>query len=170
MSDRSPTVTDRPPASGRYEFAFAAANLVCRIAAGVIFLWAGLSKAFDSSSTVLAVDAYQVLPRVLVRPVAAALPWIEIALGVFLLLGLFVRFAGVGVAVLSALFIVALAQAKARGLQIDCGCFGPGGSGDGVGWWEIARDLPLLLAGCYLAWRPSGPAQLDTRIGGEVES
>jgi uncharacterized membrane protein YphA (DoxX/SURF4 family) len=142
-------------------------NLVCRFGAGVIFLWAGLSKAFDLQSTVLAVDAYDVLPEALVRPVAAALPWIEIVLGVFLILGLFVRFAGIGVAVLTTVFIVGLAQAKARGLQIDCGCFGPGGTGNGVGWWEIARDIPLLLAGIYLAWRPRGPAQLDALIDRE---
>jgi len=54
-----------------------------------------------------------------------------------------------------------MAQAKARGLEIDCGCFGGGGAGEGVTWWDIARDVPILLAGIYLAVRPRGPLQLD---------
>jgi len=60
---------------------------------------------------------------------------------------------------------VAMGQAKARGLQIDCGCFGGGGVGDGVSWWDIARDVVLVLAaGIYVALFPHGPWQLDNRF------
>ncbi len=83
----------------------------------------------------------------MVRIVASLLPWLEIGVGVLLILGLFVRFAGIATAVLASVFIVALVQAKARGLAIDCGCFGGGGAGDGVTWWDIARDIPIVLAG-----------------------
>jgi hypothetical protein len=79
--------------------------------------------------------------------------------------GLFVRFAGIATAALASAFIVALVQAKARGLAIDCGCFGGGGTGDGVTWLDIARDIPIVLAGIYLARRPVGPLQLDNLLG-----
>jgi uncharacterized membrane protein YphA (DoxX/SURF4 family) len=126
-----------------------------------LLLWAGLAKAFDRQGSILAVDAYDVVPEGLVRPVAALLPWIEIAVALLLIAGLFVRFAGVATAVLGVAFIAALAQAKARGLAIDCGCFGGGGPGDGVGWWDIVRDVPIVLCGVFLAARPHGPLQLD---------
>ena len=135
--------------------------LVCRLAAGGVFVWAGVAKALDRQASILAVDAYDLLPAAMVKPVAAALPWLEIAIGVFLLVGLFVRFAGVATAVLSLVFVVALAQAKARGLAIDCGCFGGGGAGSGVGWFDIARDLPLVLAGIYLAFWPGRRLQIE---------
>ena len=140
---------------------FVAWRLTVRLVPAGLFLWAGLAKALDGQGSILAVDAYDVVPLSLVRPLAAILPWVEIGVGVLLALGLFVRFAGIATAALAGLFIAALAQAKARGLQIDCGCFGGGGPGDGVSWWDILRDVPVLLAGIYLAARPHGPLQLD---------
>jgi uncharacterized membrane protein YphA (DoxX/SURF4 family) len=136
-------------------------RLLVRLILGGLFLWAGLEKAFDRQESILAVNAYDVLPEGLVRAVAAVLPWAEIAIGLLLILGLFVRFAGIATAVLAGVFIAGLAQAKARGLAIDCGCFGGGGAGDGVSWWDILRDVPILLGGVYLAVRPRGPLQLD---------
>jgi len=141
-----------------------AGRLAVRLVPAVLLLWAGLAKVFDRQESILAVDAYDVLPEALVRPVAAILPWLEIGVAVVLVLGLFVRFAGIATAVLAGLFIAAMAQAKARGLEIECGCFGGGGPGEGVSRWDIARDVPIMLAGVYLALRPRGPLQLDNRF------
>ena len=144
-------------------------NVACRLLGGAVLLWAGVSKALDQQTAILAVDGYDVLPASLVRPMAVALPWIEIVIGVFLVAGLFVRFAGVATAALTLVFIGAMGQAKARGLPIDCGCFGGGGPGAGVGWFDIVRDVPVLLAGLYLAWRPQGRFQLDNVLDGRDE-
>jgi uncharacterized membrane protein YphA (DoxX/SURF4 family) len=135
--------------------------LVCRVAAGGVLLWAGLAKGLDRQGTILAVDAFDVLPAALVRPVAAALPWVEVTIGAFLVLGLFVRFSGVLTAGLALAFVAALSQAKARGLAIDCGCFGGGGAGSGVTWFDVVRDLPLALAGAYLVFVPGRWLRLD---------
>jgi uncharacterized membrane protein YphA (DoxX/SURF4 family) len=137
------------------------AALAFRAGCGSVLLWAGIAKALDRQGSILTVDAYNVLPTGLVRPVATALPWIEIAIGVFLVLGLFVRFSGIGTAALTLVFVAALGQAKARGLPIDCGCFGGGGPGTGVGWFDIVRDLPLLAGGIFLALWPGQRLQLD---------
>ena len=139
-------------------------QLACRGFAAALLLWSGVAKAVDRQSAILAVDAYDVLPRSLVRPVAVLLPWAEIAVAVLLVLGLFARFAGMATAALAALYVAAMAQAKARGLQIDCGCFGGGGPGNGVSWWDIIRDLPILGGGLYLTWRPRGRLQLDNHF------
>jgi uncharacterized membrane protein YphA (DoxX/SURF4 family) len=139
----------------------ASLHLLCRIVPAALLLWAGLAKAFDRQDATLSVDAYDVLPDAAVRVVATILPWVEIAIAALLILGLFTRFAGVGTALLAGVFIAGLGQAKARGLQIDCGCFGGGGAGDGVSWFDIVRDVPIALAGVYLAVRPRGPLQLD---------
>lgn len=141
-----------------------ALRLLARAFPAGLLLWAGLAKAFARQESILAVDAYDVVPGGLVRPVAAVLPWVEIGVGLLLLAGLFVRFAGVATVVLGVAFVGAMAQAKARGLAIDCGCFGGGGAGDGVGWWELVRDSPVIVCGAYLAARPRGPMQLDNRF------
>lgn len=139
----------------------AALHLLCRAVPAAVLLWAGLAKAFDHQGAILAVDAYDVLPDAAVQAVGTVLPWIEIAVAVLLILGLFVRLAGIATLALATVFIAAMAQAKARGLQIDCGCFGGGGAGEGVSWLDILRDVPIALAGLYLALRPRGPLQLD---------
>lgn len=142
-----------------------AGRLAVRLVPAALLLWGGLVKALDRQSSILAVDAYDVLPEGMVRPVAAVLPWVEIGVAVLLVLGLFMRFAGIATAVLGGIFILGMAQAKARGLEIDCGCFGGGGAGDGVGWWDLVRDAIFVLApGIYLALHPQGPLQLDNRF------
>ncbi len=147
--------------TSRSELAF---RVGCRALPAALLLWAGLTKAFARQDSILAVGAYDVLPDGGVRLVAAVLPWVEISVGFLLVLGLFVRFAGVATAALAVMFIAALSQAKARGLDISCGCFGGGGAGDGVSWWDIVRDVPIVLSGVYLAVRPRGPLQLDNRF------
>ena len=139
-----------------------ALHLLSRALPAGLLLWAGVAKAVDRQGSILAVDAYDVLPTVAVRVVATLLPWAEIAVALLLILGLFTRAAGLATAALAAVFIAGMGQAKARGLQIDCGCFGAGGAGDGVSWFDIARDVPILLAGMFLAARPRGPLQLDS--------
>jgi uncharacterized membrane protein YphA (DoxX/SURF4 family) len=144
-----------------------ALDLLARAGAGSVFLYAGVVKAMDRQAMVLAVHGYRLAPSALEKPIATGLPWLEIALGAFLLLGLFTRFAGGGVALLSLVFVVAMAQAKARGLAIDCGCFGGSGTGTGVTWFDLIRDVPLFAAGAFLAWRVRGPFRLDRFLSEE---
>jgi uncharacterized membrane protein YphA (DoxX/SURF4 family) len=132
---------------------------------GTIYLWAGVAKVTNTAAAVLAVGAYRVLPHVLVRPVAVALPWVEIALGLFILVGLFSRFSAIGLSLLTLAYIAAMAQAMARGLAIDCGCFGGNGTGSGVTWLDLARDVGLLAVGLFLVWLPGGPRSLDRLLG-----
>jgi uncharacterized membrane protein YphA (DoxX/SURF4 family) len=145
-------------------------RLLCRLVPAGIFLWAGVAKVTDIQGSINSVDAYDVLPDPIAELVGTLLPWAEIALAVLLLLGLFVRFAGAAIAAITLVFIVGMAQAKARGLAIDCGCVGVSGSGGGVTWWDIARDVPLFLAGLYLATHPRGPWQLDNAFEGSEET
>ena len=55
------------------------------------------------------------------------------------------------------IFIVAVISAAARGLSIDCGCFGGGGevaAGQTAYGVEIARDLGFLMLALWLVWHP----------------
>lgn len=134
-------------------------DLVARLGAGVVLLYAGLVKSLGFEATLLAMHGYRLAPGFLERPVAYGLPWLEVALGAMLLLGLATRFAGLAVALLCAIFLAAMSQALVRGLAIGCGCFGSAASR--LSWLDLVRDLPLLAAGVYLARRSDGPWRLD---------
>jgi hypothetical protein len=71
-------------------------------------------------------------------------------------------------AVLAAVFLVAVGSAWARGLQIDCGCFGGGGqvaAGRTAYPAEVARDAGLLVVALALARRPASRLALGGRPG-----
>ena len=138
-----------------------------RLVLGGVFVVAGLLKIPDPAAAVRAVRAYRLLPASLVAPVAFGLPVIEVAVGLALLLGVFVRTAAIAAAVLLVVFLVGVGSAWARGLQIDCGCFGNGGrvaAGETAYPSEVLRDLALLAGALALAWRPTSRLALGRRL------
>lgn len=142
-------------------------TFAARLLVGGVWLVAGLLKLPDPAASVRAVRAYQLLPEAIVPTVGYALPVIEVLVGLSLIIGLLVRIGGVLSAVLFLAFIVGISSAWARGLQIDCGCFGGGGYDPNATDkypWEIARDLGLLLASAWLVWRPRSPWAVDNRL------
>jgi uncharacterized membrane protein YphA (DoxX/SURF4 family) len=140
---------------------------LARLALAAIWLASGGAKLADRIGTTVAVEAYDVLPSRYVPVVASVLPLLEIALGVLLLIGAGTRVAAVVSAALLVVFLAGLAQAWARGLSIDCGCFGGGGqvaSGDTRYPQEIARDIGFLVLAGWLIARPRTLFGLDDRL------
>ena len=144
--------------------ALAAAGLLARLGLAAVWLVSGLSKAVDPQRTKVAVRAYQIFSNSLADTVAAVLPYLEIGLGVLLVLGLATRLvAGVSAVVLLA-FIAGVISAAARGLNIDCGCFGGGGevaAGQTAYALEILRDTGFLVLAAFLLWRPLTVVSVD---------
>jgi uncharacterized membrane protein YphA (DoxX/SURF4 family) len=144
---------------------------VGRVGLGGVFLVAGVLKLPDPAAAVRAVRAYRLLPEAFVSPVAFGLPMVEIVVGLALLAGVLVRTAALASAVLLVVFVVAVGSAWARGLQIDCGCFGHGGAvaaGDTAYPAEVARDVGLLIVALGLARWPRSRFALGTVLTGPV--
>ena len=130
---------------------------LARLGLAAVFLISGVLKAVDPDATYVAVRAYDVLPRAGVALVAGVLPWLEIALGLLLLAGVATRAVAAVGAGLMLVFIAGVTQAWARGLSIDCGCFGGGGAvaPDQTAYGrELLRDAGFLLLAGWLVVRP----------------
>jgi uncharacterized membrane protein YphA (DoxX/SURF4 family) len=131
---------------------------VARVGLAAVWAWAGFAKLADPAGAVLSVRAYRLLPEVLVRPVAWGLPFLELAVAVLLVTGIATRLAAGSSAGLLVVFMLGIAAAWARGLQIHCGCFSAGGPDAAVGAAQylgaLLRDGGLLLVSAYLIWRP----------------
>ena len=87
---------------------------------------------------------------------ATALPILEVGLGIWLIVGLFIRFSAIVSVVLMAIFTIAISQAWLRGLNIDCGCFG-GAQSNSIG---VAILTALGPVGDYLGHETAGPATI----------
>jgi putative oxidoreductase len=142
------------------------ASLVSRIVLGGVFLIAGATKILDPGALAASIRSYELsLPEWFISLSAYSLPYLEVLLGFYLLIGLFTKIAAWTTNGLMVLFILALSQGALRGLEIDCGCFGSSaGEGPGNLWLDAVRDLGLLALGLHVALAPVGRFSVDTRL------
>jgi len=139
---------------------------LARVALGIVLVVAGWLKISSPDDAVRAVQAYQILPGGITHAVGYGLPLLEVLLGLLLLLGLGTRWAAIAAGVLMVVFIAGIVSVWARGLSIDCGCFGGGGAVDPAGRvtryvTEIVRDLVFLALATWIALRPLSRFSLD---------
>jgi uncharacterized membrane protein YphA (DoxX/SURF4 family) len=120
------------------------------VALGVVFAYAAWTKLRESWVLfAFQIDAYQLLPQWAVMAVARSLPWVELLLGVLLIVGKWLRVSASLVSLILISFLAAMARSYLKGMQIDCGCFG---SGDVISPYTLLRDSGLLAASLVLTW------------------
>jgi len=129
---------------------FRAVVLALRVALGVVFVYAAWTKLRQPWELfAMSIDAYKVLPYWAVVWEARTLPWVELAIGLALIAGRWLRVSAGAASLLLLGFFVLMVRTYAKGLQIDCGCFG---LGDPISPRTLLRD-GSLLAGClFLTW------------------
>ena len=96
--------------------------LFFRVSVGVIFLWASFDKIIDPGKFARDIANYHIVPLGLENTIAITLPWLEFFIGTGLILGLLVDGSIVISSILLVFFNIMIAQAMARGFNIDCGC------------------------------------------------
>jgi uncharacterized membrane protein YphA (DoxX/SURF4 family) len=142
-------------------------TFVFRLILGGVLLVAGALKVTDPYSSATSVRAYQILPVDLANLLGFILPFAEVAIGIFLIVGIWVRLNAIAGGALMIMFIIAIGQAWARGISLDCGCFGKGGllETDELPVWnytlEIARDIVLAAFAVYIYRFPQGKLGFD---------
>ena len=126
---------------------FAWAFLVRRglaVLAGAVFLYAGIAKVADPLHFASDINNYQIIPWTIGVRLAFYLPWLEIICGLALIFHRLFSGAVVITTALMLVFIGATVAAKARGIDVACGCFGSASSSLTLTWH-------LVLNGCILA-------------------
>ena len=127
-----------------------------------IFIYAGLLKALNPVQLAHGIDHYKILPWTIGVGLAFYLPWLEISCGLALIFRRFYRGALSILTVLVVVFLVATIAAKARGLDITCGCFGHASQN-----WSfpthLALDLGILVALAALCYCSVPRARANAR-------
>lgn len=140
---------------------------ISRLLLGAIFVYAGVLKGLDVEAFAGRVAAYEILPYTWNYIIATILPFVEMIVGVHLLANRWVRAAAVVVGGLCLTFIGLLLSVQLRGLQIECGCFGPEDTSTPL--QAIGRNLLLLAMAHFVfhlcnhyASKPAAPGDAAT--------
>src|SRR5690349_12897551 len=116
--------------------------LLLRIALGGIFMYAAYSKLkYPWQVFAIGIDSYQLLPEWAVELVARTLPWAELLIGGLLVAGQLLRTSSSITTLLLMVFFGLMVRAYAKGMEINCGCFGPG---EALTWKTLLRDGAML--------------------------
>ena len=118
-------------------------TLFFRIVVGVIFLWASFDKIIDPAKFARDISNYHIVPLGLENTIALILPWLEFFIGTGLILGVMVDGSIIISSVLLITFNIMIAQAMARGFNIDCGC----GLKEGqlVGFEKLIENFTFII-------------------------
>jgi putative oxidoreductase len=114
-----------------------------RLLLGAIFISFALSKIMRPAVFALNVVDYGLMPSWGVNLWALALPWAELVVGLFLVLGIRTRAAATLIAAMNIIFIVGLVDAIFHHLPINCGCVGE--VGEPVNWWKVTKNAGMLV-------------------------
>ena len=128
-------------------------QLLVRVALAGVFLVAAASKLADPASLAQTIANYRVLPEGAVGAAALLVPAAELVIGVALLAGPYVQGGGVLGALMLLVFAAGMAQAKLRGIDLDCGCFGAA-SDTLVSWPKVALNVIGACAALWVAFSP----------------
>ncbi len=128
---------------------------LCRWMLGGIFIYAGATKLLEPGIFAGMIEAYGIVPDVLLLPVAFLLPVLEVIAGIGLLFD--IRGSLALITGLLVLFMAVLGYGIWMGLDVDCGCFAPEDPEAKVFHGlrlSLYRDLVMLVGiGFMYRWR-----------------
>ena len=120
---------------------------LCRLFLTGIFLYTGIIKIQNMLQFAVTLNGYQLIPEQFIIPIATYFPWVEILLGVGILIGWKIRYFAAGAAILLLFFSTLLAITYFRGIEANCGCFS---FDDPISPLTILRDGIIVLPAIYL--------------------
>jgi len=161
-----PVPVPEPEIEPKSAFATAAPwiSLAARLLLGAMWLFYCLPKLGASDANAASVRNFKILPGAMVNTFAYAQPYVELALGLLVIVGLGTRLVAALSALLLLVYIGGIASLGIRGIHITCGCGGSGGqvaAGRTRYTLDILRDVLYLIPAVWLLWKPKSKFSAD---------
>ena len=121
---------------------------IMRLVLGVVFIYASYDKILDPSKFARDISNYHFVPFGLENTVAIILPWLELFIGIGIVLGIYIDGNTLLSAFLLLLFNFLIFQAMVRGFNIECGCGLK--EGELVGWRKLIENFTLFGGACLI--------------------
>jgi len=118
--------------------------VLSQLVLGAVFIVAAIGKIAEPAKFATEISKYNLLPEVMLNVMALSLPWIELICGILLIFGNKIKANSAILGIMLVVFTIGVISAFARGLDINCGCFG-GAVQQKVGWEKILENTGLIL-------------------------
>ena len=150
MSEKRARVSGAPNGSGNAGKGYLLP--ATRIILGVVFIYACYDKILHPEAFAEVIYRYQILPQGWIGALALVLPWLELLVGVFLVVGIWLPGTVLWANLLLVTFWGTLLYNTLRGLNVDCGCFGTTVDQATIYTmiWYLVRDGLFLIPAVYL--------------------
>jgi uncharacterized membrane protein YphA (DoxX/SURF4 family) len=142
-------------------------SLVARLLLGAMWLYYCVPKLTQPTQNIANVRDFQILPSGLVNTFAYAQPYLELSIGLLLIVGLGTRLVALFSAILLLVYIGGIISLGARGISISCGCGGSGGTvaaGQTRYTLDVLRDVVFLIPVAWLLWKPRSKYSADDAL------
>jgi uncharacterized membrane protein YphA (DoxX/SURF4 family) len=142
-------------------------SLVARLLLGAMWLYYCVPKLTQPTQNIANVRDFQILPSGLVNTFAYAQPYLELSIGLLLIVGLGTRLVALFSAILLLVYIGGIISLGARGISISCGCGGTGGTvaaGQTRYTLDVLRDVVFLIPVAWLLWKPRSKYSADDAL------
>jgi hypothetical protein len=130
-------------------------TMLSRLLIGGMYIIASYYKIIEPASFAKSILYYHMVPGSLVNLMALILPWLELVIGVALIVGVSYRGAVYWANILLVVFIIALASTIVRNLDVECGCFKAGQSATSAAWSSLTFDVVAMLFSLQLLFSRS---------------
>ena len=120
-------------------------TLVSRLLIGGMYIYASFYKVIEPGSFAKSIWYYHLVPGNMINLMAIVLPWVELVVGIALIVGVAYRGAVLWANLMLVFFIVALVTTIARGISVDCGCFRAAASGTHAAWLATLFDVGAMF-------------------------
>lgn len=144
-------------------------SLVLRLLVGCVFIVAGVGKIADTNHFAKEITNYNLLPLESINLIALVMPWLELCSGLLLIFGVRLKANSVLISAMLIVFILAAISAIARGLDINCGCFGKT-TEKKLGWEKVFENLGLLSATLLIFFSKPKSLTFDAIIESNTEA
>jgi len=140
-------------------------DLAARVYLGGVFILAAWGKILDPYNFAISIATYQMMPDQVINVMAIVMPWLELFVGVMLIIGFRTRAQTLLINGMLVMFIIAIIWALAHDLQMQCGCFASEEAEADMSILTVFRDVAWLAIGLFV-WVVKTPSlwRLDTLI------
>ncbi len=142
-------------------------SLAVRLFVGGMWLYYSVPKLGQSSVNLASVQNFRLLSGGLATAFAYGQPYVELSLGLLLIVGLGTRLVAALSALLLLVYIGGIISLGARGIHVTCGCGGAGGAvaiGHTRYILDTLRDLGYLIPTAWLIWQPKSRLSVDAML------